>query len=113
MKGSNIVSAIHHLRMAEEHYDDFIREFPGSMGTRLFKSYIAKIKWIYNDIITHPYITKDVRDGIKDEIQSDVFAVPAINDKIALLNPSQREIIEETIDAMLAGESVKIIDTKD
>lgn len=113
MKGSNIVSAIHHLRMAEEHYEDFIREFPGSMGTRLFKSYIVKIKWIYNDIISHPYITQDVRDGIKEEIKSDVFAVPAINDKIALLNPSQREMIEETIDAMLSGEDVKIIDTKD
>ena len=113
MKGSNIISAIHHLRMAEEHYEDFSREFPGSMGTRLFKSYIAKIKWIYNDIITHPYITQEVRDGIKEEIKSDVFAIPAINDKIALLKPSQREIIEETIDAMIAGENVKIIDTKD
>lgn len=113
MKGSNIISAIHHLRMAEEHYEDFIREFPESIGTRLFKSYITKIKWIYSDIISHPYITQDVRKGIKEEIKSDVFAIPAINDKIALLNPSQREMIEETIDAMLAGQNVKIIDTKE
>jgi Fe-S cluster biosynthesis and repair protein YggX len=113
MKASNIVSAIHHLRMAEEHYEDFIREFPGSMGTRLFQSYITKIKWIYNDIISHPYITQEVRDGIKKEISSDIFAIPAINDKVALLNPEQREMIEDTIDAMLAGENVKIIDTKD
>jgi len=113
MKGSNIISAIHHLRMAEEHYADFIREFPESMGTRLFKSYIAKIKWIYTDIISHPYITQEVRDGIKNEISSDIFAIPAINDKVALLNPEQREMIEDTIDAMLSGENVKIIDTKD
>lgn len=113
MKGSNIISAIHHLRMAEEHYADFVREFPNSMGARLFKSYITKIKWIYNDIIVHPHISKEIRDGIKTEINSDIFAVPAINDKIALLNPSQREIIEDTIDAMLSGEDVKIVDIKD
>lgn len=110
MKGSNIVSAIHHLRMAEEHYEDFIREFPNSMGARVFKSYITKIKWIYNDLVTHPHISQEVREGVKAEIKSDVFAVPAINDKVALLNPDQRDIIEATIDAMLAGEDVKIID---
>ena len=37
--------------------------------------------------------------------------MPAINEKVALLSPEQREIIEETIDAMLAGEEVEIIDT--
>lgn len=113
MKGSNIISAIHHLKMAEEHYEDFIREYPGSMGTRLFKSYVAKIKWIQTDILSHPHINDEVRVGIKAELASDVFAVPAINDKVALLNPDQRSIIEETIDAMISGENVKIMDIND
>ena len=110
---SNIVSAIHHLRMAEEQYEDFIRELPGSKGAVLFKSYIKKIRWIYSDIITYPYINEEVKGGIKKEIESDVFAVPAINEKVALLSPEQREIIEESIDAMLAGVEVKIIDVQD
>ena len=110
---SNIVSAIHHLRMAEEQYEDFIRELPGSKGAILFKSYIKKIKWIYSDILTYPYINPDVKDGIKKEIESDVFAIPAINEKIALLNPEQRDIIEQSIDAMLSGIDVKIIDVQE
>lgn len=113
MKGANIISAIHHLKMAQEHYEDFIREYPDSAGSRLFKSYIAKIKWISNDIIYHPHVSEEVRIGIKKELASDVFTVSAINEKIVLLNPDQREIIEETIDAMLSGEEVKIVDIND
>lgn len=111
MNGANIVSAIQHLKMAKEHYDDFIRQYPESSGARLFLSHVNKINWIFKDTITHPHITQSVRDGIKKEILSDAFAVPAINEKVALLSPEQREIIEETIDAMLAGEEVEIIDT--
>jgi hypothetical protein len=43
MNGSNIISAIHHLKMAQEYYEDFIREYPDSAGSRLFKSYVNKI----------------------------------------------------------------------
>lgn len=113
MKGSNIISAIHHLKMAQEHYEDFVREYPDSAGSRLFKSYISKIKWISTDILSHPHVSEEVRIGIKKELASDVFAVPAINEKVALLNPDQREMIEETIDAMLAGEEIKIVDIKE
>jgi hypothetical protein len=113
MKGANIVSAIQHLKMAKEHYEDFVREYPESSGARLFISHLNKINWIFKDTITHPHISQEVRNGIKREILSDVFAVPAINEKVALLTPQQREIIEETIDAMLAGEEVKIIDTNE
>ena len=110
---ANAVSAIHHLRMAEEHYEDFIRELPKSRGAVLFQSYIKKIKWIYTDILSYPYLTDDARNGIKTEIESDVFSVPAINEKISLLTPEQRELIETTIDAMLSGEEVKIVDIKE
>jgi len=110
---SNIVSAIHHLRMAEEQYEDFIRDMPGSKGAILFKSYIKKIKWIYNDILTYPYINPEVKDGIKKEIQSDVFAIPAINEKISLISPEQRDIIEQSIDDMLSGVEVRLVDIQD
>ena len=113
MTGSNVISAIHHLKMAQEFYEDFIRECPDSAGARLFKSYINKIQWISTDILTHPYISEKVRIGIKKELNSDVFAIPAINEKVSLLTPEQREIIEETIDAMLSGEEVKIVDIND
>jgi hypothetical protein len=111
--GANIVSAIQHLKMAKEHYLDFIRQYPDSSGDRLFNTHINKINWIFRDTITHPQISDKVRDGIRKEIASDVFAVPAINEKVALLSPEQRELIEETIDALLSGTEVKIVDIKD
>ena len=111
--GANIINAIQNLKMAQEQFDDFCRQYRDSKGEKLFKMYGDKIKWIFNDIVTHPFITDDVRDGIKHEIASDVYAVPAILEKIALLNPEQRELIEDTLDAMISGEEVKIVDIKE
>ena len=110
---ANIISAIQNLKMAQEQFEDFCRQFPDSKGEKLFKLYSNKITWIFKDIITHPIISYSVRQGIKQEIASDVYAVPAIVEKIALLTPEQRELIEDTLDAMLAGEEVKIVDIKE
>ena len=107
---ANIISAIQNLKMAQEQFDDFRRQYPDSKGERLFKMYADKITWMFKDIITHPFITDEVREGIKHEIASDVYAVPAIIEKVALITPEQRELIEDTLDAMLAGEEVKIVD---
>ena len=112
-RGANIIGAIQNLRMAKDQFEDFQRQYPDSAGARLFKKYIDKINWIFGDIVTIPSITDEVRAGIRKEIVSDVFAVPAILEKVALLSPEQREIIEDTIDAMLAGEDIKIVDIKD
>jgi len=107
---ANIIGAIQNLKMAQEQFQDFCRQFPNSQGERLFKTYVSKIDWIFKDIITHPFLTDEVRLGIKKEIESDVFAVPAILEKIALLKPEQREIIEDVIDAYISGETIKIVD---
>jgi hypothetical protein len=96
--------------MAKEHFEDFRREYPQAMGSRLFKSYINKIDWIFKDLLAYPHLTQAIRDGFKAEIESDVFAIPAISEKVALLNPQQREMIEVTIDAMLSGIEIKISD---
>lgn len=109
-KGANIINAIQNLKMAQEQFDDFCRQYPGTKGYHLFKGYSKRIDFIFTDVITHPYLTDEVREGIKKEIASDVFAVPAIIDKIGLVTPEQREMIELTLDAMLAGEEIKIID---
>lgn len=103
MTGSNIVSAIQHLKIAQEYLEDFMREHQGSKGAKLFGNYKHKIDWILTDMITHPFLPEAVREGIKWEVNSDVLALPAINEKIALLNPSQREAIETAIDQILEG----------
>ena len=107
---ANIIGAIQNLKMAQEQFLDFCRQFPNSQGEKLFKTYVSKIDWVFKDIITHPFLTNEVRVGIKKEIERDVFAVPAILEKIALLKPEQREIIEDIIDAYISGETIKIVD---
>lgn len=109
-RGANIINAIQNLKMGQEQFLDFCRQYPDSKGERLFKNCSKKIDGIFTDIITHPMLTQEVRDGIKNEIKSDVFAVPAILEKVALLNPDQRDLIESAIDAMLEGIEVKIKD---
>ena len=110
MKGSNIVSGIHSLKMAQEFFLDFTREFPDSSGSKLFDKYNKRIDWILNDLITHTSLPEDVREGIKEELKSDVFTVPAILEKVSLLRPEQRETIETLIDAALNGEEFRIVD---
>lgn len=107
---ANIISAIQNLIMAKEQFEDFCRQFPETKGEKLFKTYSNKISWIFKDIVTHPFLTEEVRAGIKKEINSDVFAIPAILEKVALLTPEQRDMIETTLDAMINGEEVKIVD---
>jgi len=107
--GSDIVSAIHCMRQAYDHFQSFEREHPGSRGAALMKQYAGKLHWIRTDLITHPFLTHEVREGIKAEWNSDVFTVPAITQKIALLRPEQRELIETLIDAMLKGEEINIM----
>jgi len=111
--GANIINAIQNLKMAQEQFEDFCRQYPNSQGSRLFKKYSDKIGWIFSDLITNPFVTEEVRIGIKNEIASDVFAVPAIIEKVALLTPDQRDMIESTLDALISGEEVKIIDIKE
>lgn len=101
---SNIVSSIQHLKLAQEHFEDFCREHKGSKGEILFRNYSKKIDWILKDMIATPAFTEPVREGIRREISSDLLAIPSINEKIALLNPLQREAIENTIDQILTGE---------
>ena len=112
-RGANIINAIQNLKMAQEQFDDFCRQYPNSQGSKIFGSYSKKISCVFSDIISHPFLTEEIRDGMKKEIASDVFAVPAIVEMVALLTPKQRDLIEDTLEAMIAGEEVKIVDIKE
>lgn len=108
MRGSDLVQAIHNLKIAYEHLDSFRRDHKNSRADNLFKTYQSKIEWIVNDFITIPYLPEEVRAGIKKEWQSDIFTIPAILEKISLLNPEQREGVEGVIDCILKGEQLKV-----
>jgi len=105
---SSIVQSIQHLKLADEFMNDFIRQAPMSRGGLIFLNYSRKIRWILTDIITYPHFNDEVRAGVKVEIESDAFSVQAIHDKIPLLNPEQREMLEELLEDMLAGKTITI-----
>lgn len=108
MNGSNIISSIHHIRQSYDHLQDFIRSNKGSKGAKLFEGYCKRLEWIYKDLQAHPFLTDEVREGIKHEWNSDVFSPDAIKDKVALLTPDKRELIEALADALLKGEQIQI-----
>ena len=110
MKGqANLVSGVHNLKQAFEQFGSFIREYPGSVGARMLKGYNKKLEWIVTDLKTLPALPHDVADDVTKEWESDVFVVPAIQEKVSLLSPEQREMIEEAIDKMIDGKKIKLI----
>jgi len=52
------------------------------------------------------------KGSIRDEIESDVLVVDAIVDRIRLLNPPQREVIELIMDKIIAGEEILFVDSE-
>ena len=104
--GANIIGSVHALKQAHDHLISFRNEHPGTKGAKLAESYLTRINWIVNDLTTHPFLPQVVRDVIKDEWQSDVWAVPAIAEKVVMLEPGQRDNLELLVDALLAGETI-------
>lgn len=107
MRGS-VIQSIHHLKLADEFMNDFVRSAPNTRGAVLFQNYSRKIKWILMDIITYPLFDDEVRKGIRAEIESDAFSIPAIVEKVSLLNPEQREMLEGLIEDIIAGKTIEI-----
>lgn len=109
MKGtSQLVDAIHHLKCAYEYMTGFIRDRPGTNAERIGKNYSSRIEWIFKDLVSNPNFPEPVRYGIRKEWESDSFAIQAITEKISLLLPEQRESIENIVDEILAGRTIKI-----
>jgi hypothetical protein len=105
---SSIVQSIQHIKQANEFMSDFIRQAPNTRGSLVFAGYSNKLQWILRDILTYPHFPDEVRLGIRTEIESDCFAVEAIHDKIPLLNPEQRAMLEELVEYMVAGKTIEI-----
>lgn len=113
MRGrSDIISSLQHMSIAREHMESFSREYPGTKGANMFSGYVKRINWIFNDLFTNPFLPDNVREGIKREVESDCMAVPAIAEKIALLNPAQRDVLEDVIDRIISGEDLIVDDIK-
>lgn len=108
MRGSSAISMIHHLRMAKEYCEDFIRQHPDSRGAVKFVEYARRFNWILNDIITYPHFREEVREGMKKEMESDPFSYQSLVEKLALLSPEQRIDLEDVVEMLLNNETIKV-----
>ena len=106
--GSSVVSFIHHLKLADEYAKDFVRSSPGTRGSVIFDNYSKRINWIFRDLITFPHFGDDVREGMRKEIASDAFSYDSITEKVALMNPEQREMLEALLDDILTGKTIEV-----
>lgn len=106
--GSSVVSFIHHLKLADEYAKDFVRSAPGTRGGVIFDNYSKRINWIFRDVITFPHFGDDVREGMRKEIASDAFSYDSITEKVALLNPEQRETLDGLLDDILRGNTIEV-----
>lgn len=110
MTGSSIMSAIHHLKIAKEFMDDFVRSHDRfQRGTVKFGEYSRKINWILTDMVTYPHFRQEARDAMVGELKSDPFAFMSIMEKVALLNPDQRLMLEEIAEKVVKGETIKVV----
>lgn len=108
MRGSSAITMIHHLRMAKEYCEDFIREHPNTRGAFKFVEYSRRFDWVLKDIVTYPHFRDEVRAGIKVELESDPFSYQSLVEKFALLGPQHRENLEEIVDMLLNNETIKV-----
>lgn len=105
---SSVIQSIQHLKLADEFMKDFVRQAPNTRGAFIFSGYSQKVNWILKDIVTYPHFGDEVRKGIKAEVESDAFGVYAIFEKIPLLNPEQRSMVERLIEDVLSGKTLHV-----
>ena len=106
--GSSVVSFIHHLKLADEYAKDFVRSAPETRGAVIFGNYSKRLAWIFRDVVTYPHFGEEVREGMRKEIASDAFSYDSLTEKMALMNPEQREMLEALLDDILTGKTVEV-----
>jgi len=84
-----------------------------SRGRALIETYIAKLKWCMRDFLSTPQFSQEIRDALRNELNSDPFVVDDLMTKMALIPANQKEMIEKILDMIIDGEEIKIADLPD
>lgn len=104
---SSIISTIQHIRIAIEFAQDVQRN-PNSRAAKSFNIYENRLQWILKDFKTNPLFPAEVREGISQEYQSDIFALEGLKEKIPLIPAQHRGDLEDVVEAILQGKKIKI-----
>lgn len=100
-----------HLKISLYYAESFRNECkPEAQGRRLMADYIRKIDWILKDVITNPHFPPDAIEEIKKEIESDVLSIPAINDKLNMMDDERRAHAEKVLNIISGGGKILIVE---
>ena len=105
---SEIVKFIHHLQRAKLSLEVFLLGTFNDGAKRKFSQYVKKIDWIITDLKTEPGVDRTLSDAIDLEFNSDVFLLDAVSEKMLLLTPNERDILENIVDEIIKGEEIQI-----
>ena len=108
MAASDFVHAVVSLAKTRDYMLSFMRDHPASRLAKNCRVWLGKINWLEADIITSPAFDDQTRLALKYELNADVFAMDAIVEKLAHLNPDQRLQIEQVVDLVAGGNTLKI-----
>ena len=108
-KDSSFRKGFGHLRIAKEFFMDATREGPCIASGILSARYTAKIVWIEKDYKSSPKIpSAKFYDLNKDMSIDDLMYHESISRLSALLNTTQKEILEKVLKMLIAGEETII-----
>lgn len=108
MAASDFVNAVINIAKARDYMLSFMRDHPSSKLGRNCRVWLGKINWLEADIVSSPAFDDQTRLALKYELNSDVFTMDAIMEKIAHLTPDQRLQIERVVELVAEGNALKI-----
>lgn len=107
-KGSSIVQAIMSIKRAKDLFEDFNRQYPNTLGCVLGKRMVRKCDAMFADIVSTSHLSSEVIEAIRNEWNSDPFAIDSITEMAAMLTPDQLESCEELLKCLLSGEKITV-----
>ncbi len=107
-KDSSFRKAFYHLKMAQEYFNDTIRENEQTIAAKFSRKYASRLEWVIKDFSTTNLLPKDALETFKNDLNGDVLFHEAISRKSLELSDTQKETLEVLLDSLIAGEEVTV-----
>jgi|688.fasta_scaffold357837_2 hypothetical protein len=101
----SLAKGLHHINIAKQYFEDAKMGYKGELKN-MFTFYIAKCDWILNNIFDK--LGETTRAVYREEL-SDSLAIDQINDQLMKLDNEQRAQLEDILDSIVKGKSVKVL----
>lgn len=98
-----------HLSMALQYFQDFGRQFPGSIGAKPAKVYEQKLNWILKDFKSNINFPSDTLSNFLLDMDEDPLALGEIGRLANKLSPKQKVALEEILVSLLKGETLTVV----